>query len=253
MRIINKISLILLTIFTLTTCVSFAEDKEKGYLFQGEVNSDNINIRSDSTTTAQVISKINKSEYVDVLSESYGWYKIRLPANTPSFINKKFVSLVDDKTAKVLKDNVNIRLRPDTASPILGNANKDDTVNILGDSGEWYKIEATANSYGWVHKTFVNKSEKKQVKLAKKTETEAEKTTAIDKNITVEGIIRPKTFTRIASHKLITDDDKVYLLKGNRESLNPLNRHRVKITGQLADPTKQEDPIIEVEKIEALD
>lgn len=274
MRIINKIS-VLLFVFIQTTYICLAEEpgsskgevnandvesttvasdtrsKQKPYSFQGEVNADNINIRSDSTTGSEVICKINKSECVDVLLELYNWYKIRLPKIAPSFIKKDFVTLADNNTAKVIKDNVNIRLRSDTSSPILGKVNKGEVVNILEDKGDWYKIEPVANSFGWIHKSFVNKLEEKKIKLAKKSKEDIEAVS--NKNITVEGIIKPKTFTRIATHKLISDDNKVYLLKGNKEDLIPLNHRRVKIIGKLVDPTKQKNPIIEVEKIEALD
>jgi len=234
-----------------TACPSYAQEEtarpQKAFLFQGEVNADDINIRSDSTSNSEVICKINKSQTVDVISELYDWYKIKLPTEAPSFINKEFTSPVDNKTAKVMKDNVNIRLKPNTSSAILGRVNTNEVVIVLEERGDWYRIEPVKDSAGWIHKNFVNKLEKKKTKLAKKDET------VVDRNITLEGIIRPKTFTRVATHKLITEDDKVYLLRGDRETLNSLNKRRARITGKLVDPTAETDPIVEVEKIEALD
>jgi len=134
--------------------LGFAQDKT--FLFQGEINANNINIRSDSTINSKIICIANRGEPVEVIRESYAWYKIRLPKRAPSFIKKNLVELIDTKSAKVIKNNVNIRLGPDESSPILGKADKNEVINILSESGEWYKIEPLANSFGWVHSKFVN-------------------------------------------------------------------------------------------------
>jgi uncharacterized protein YgiM (DUF1202 family) len=224
-----------------------ASSDQTPYLFQGEINADNINIRSDSTITSEVICRLNKDDIVDVSSELYDWYKIKLPKEASLFIKKEFVAIVNEKTAKVSKDNVNLRLRPDISAPILGKVNKDEAVNIIGDNGEWYKIEAVANSFGWVHKNFLNKVDKK-ARIAKYNESLSKE------SIVIEGRIRAKTFTRIATHKLISkDNDKVYLLKGDTQELASLNNRMVKINGRLVDPAQKKYPIVEIEKIEALD
>jgi uncharacterized protein YgiM (DUF1202 family) len=241
MPVKNKVAItILLFIFTQISCILLAEEFKSGqtYLFQGEVKGNDINIRSDSTLSSEVICKVDKGEPLDVSSELYDWYKISLPQAAPSFIKKDFVTLSKDgKIAKVSADFVNIRLRPDISSPILGKVNKDEIVDILQDKGDWYRIKPVKNSFGWIHKSFVSESRKD-----------------ITKDITVEGMVKQKTFTRVASHKLILEDNnKIYLLKADIEDLNPFNNRKVKITGKLVDPTKQKYPIIEVEKIEALD
>jgi len=233
-------------------------------LFQGEVTSGGINVRSDSTTNSEVICKLNKGEKVDVVSELYNWYKIRLPSSAPAFINKEFLELHDEDTeessgkakesklgtATVTSDNVNIRLRPDMGSPILGRVNKDTEIKAIGETGDWFKIEPPDNTTGWIYKNFVKKVEKKKAKSAKQLEAEKKEPTGTP--ITVEGTIKPKVFTRQATHKLITKDSKVYLLKADIEKLNPFNSRKARIIGRINDPTK-ENPVIEVENIEALD
>jgi uncharacterized protein YgiM (DUF1202 family) len=220
-----------------------AEEAVVSYLFKGQISSNDINVRADSTAGSTVVCKIGRGEYVEVIQELYGWYKIRLPANAPSFVKKELVELTDEKTAKVTGNNVNVRLGPDTASVILGKLNENEIVKIVDEQGEWYQIEPVANSYGWIHKSFVKKAARR---LAKNP-------TVTDDKITVEGLIRPKVFTRVATYKLITEIDKVYLLKGNQEQLHSLINRKVRINGTLIDLTKQKYPIIGIEKIEALD
>lgn len=217
-------------------------------LFEGEIKGDDINIRSDSTVNAEPICRAGRGEAVEVISELYGWYKIRLPPGAPSFIRKDFVALsADGKTAKVLSDNVNIRLKPDTVSVILGKVSENDLVNVLGDTGQWYRIKPIKDSFGWVHKSFI-----RQFKGAK-AKPQDTREGIVYQDIIAQGLVKPKTFTRIATHKLILEDNnKVYLLKADIEELNQFNNRKVKITGKLVDPSKQKYPVIKVEKIEAL-
>lgn len=265
--------IIFISLFALINlvCLSFAQESQ---VFQGKINADNVNIRFDATVSSSVISRINKGDRVEVMLELYEWYKIKLPKAAPSFIKKNLVSLIDDKTAQVLKDRVNIRLRPDEASPILGRVDKNEVINILEDKGLWYRIEPVNNSFGWIHKKFVEKVPAVEVSLEVKAntldKTEGNEITeqntgenktilpeaSIDeKSITVEGIINPygKVFRRIATHKFITQDGKIFLLKGSKENLDSLNYRKVKVTGKLSNLAKQKYPIIEILKIEVLD
>jgi len=227
---------------------SFAQNTT---LFQGEVNADNINIRSDSTSSAQVICTVNRDERLEVTLELYDWYKIRLPKNSPSYVKKGLAECFnfaqDSKTclnAKILKDSVNVRLKPSESSPIIGKVNKDEVINVLEDTGGWLKIEPVANSSGWIHKKFVQRVSATH----SKTETS-------NKGISVEGIIKPygKIINRIATHKLVTSDNKVYLLRGNKQSLDSLNYHRVRIEGRLIDAKKEKWPVIEIRILVAVE
>ncbi len=176
-KLSRKISLLaLLILFSFD--ISSAQESLS---FQGEINADNINVRSDATVSSEIICTLKKDDRVEVVSLFYEWYKIRLPKSTPSFIKKNlvlvqesikhfpiplrkspkaiaegdFLANSDGKTAIVVKDNVNIRLHPSESCPIIGKASKNQIINILADKGDWYRIEPINNSFGWVHKKFI--------------------------------------------------------------------------------------------------
>lgn len=247
--------------------------------FPGEINADDINVRVDSTITAEVISKVNKNEKVIVISEGYNWYKIKLPRNSPAFVKKDLLVNIDAKTAKVLKDKINVRLRPTESSPIVGRIDdKDETINIIENSGEWYKIAPVNNSFGWIHKKFVNKViepvipppvEEESVQqsakdvIVQQSAEEGDSALAVkisgdkletDAQVIVEGIIEPygKFWKRKATHKLVTSDNKVFLLKGSKEQLKTFTRQKVRITGKLITDEKQKYPVIEILNMENL-
>ena len=153
------------------TIVSFNNCFAEELPFQGQVNSDNINIRSDSTVSAEIICSLNKGMRLEVIQELYDWYKVRLPKFCPSYIKKNMVECAKPKipdyplsapaqgnvcaAVKVIKERVNIRLNPDEASLIIGRANKNEILSIVKEKGEWYGIEPAQDSLGWVHKKFI--------------------------------------------------------------------------------------------------
>ncbi len=162
----------LLLLISFLPVICFAQEV---YPCNGKVNSQGIRIRSDATVTSVVITTLSKGEKVEIVKDFFDWYKIRLPKNSPSYLKKSFVSCIASvpvdaqadlslpvdpcQNGLVLKDKVNVRLSPGEASVILGKVNKNDRVVILGQESGWYKIEPIHNSFGWVHKKFINKIE----------------------------------------------------------------------------------------------
>lgn len=139
--------------------------------FSAEVNANNINVRSDSTAGSAILCTLDKGERLEVVLELYEWYKIRLPKKVALYIKKAFTECINYKpegkvciNAKVVKEKVNIRLKPSESSLILGVADKDEIVFILWEQNGWYKIEPAHNSFGWIHKKFLDKVPDKNLK-----------------------------------------------------------------------------------------
>jgi len=177
------ILLVVLCVLTLTLSVSFAQNLP----FTGEVNSNDINVRSDSTAGSQVICQVSKGVKLEVISESYGWYKVRLPKSAPSFVKQNLFECVNYETnpihaaslhtetskrclnAKAIKDKINIRVSPSESSPVLGKIAEDEIVKVIRTKGDWFGIEPVKNSYGWINIKFISpvvepKIDKKQLK-----------------------------------------------------------------------------------------
>ncbi|MDD2927521.1 MAG: SH3 domain-containing protein [Candidatus Omnitrophica bacterium] len=236
--------------------------------FLGEINANNINLRLDATATAEVLGTLNKGERVEVIAEFYGWYKVRLPKNVPVYIKKSLAACINHageralaeeplqqqcSSAKVLKDRVNIRSKPSESSGIVGIADKNIVVNVSVDTGSWYGIEPIQNSFGWVYKKFITKA----VILPEAAPLSQNKITTPENrpgDTVLIGTVKPYgiVFMRPATHKLISVDDRMFLLKGNRSSLNALNHQKVKVTGKMLNSVKGEYPVVEVKRIEVL-
>ncbi|MFA5093565.1 MAG: SH3 domain-containing protein [Candidatus Omnitrophota bacterium] len=259
-KLVNFTAILILVSFVLTGMV-FADDFTA---FSGQINADKINLRADATIGSPVICSLAKGQLVDVVGQAYDWYKIRLPKEAASYVNKNLVECINSETsdtqpvttkclnAKVIKDRINVRLGPSESTWILGKADKLTVLNILGQEGDWYKIQPIYQSYGWVNKKFVNK----ELILPKKIENTSQPIKEIQppQPLVLEGTISPYgvVLWRKATHKLITAENKVYLLKGDRKGLDSLNYKKVKVSGKLITPAENKYPILEINIIEAL-
>lgn len=224
--------------------------------FTGEVNEEGVNIRCDSTVGASIICVAAKGLRLEVVGENYDWYKVRLPRQAPSYVSKELVECAGSDagcaSGKILKDRVNIRMEPNLSSHILGKASQNETVTIMSEERDWYKILPIQSSYGWIHKKFISKATADEpVKAAEKPKEES----LLAEPTVIEGVIRPHgfIFKGANSHKLITQDKKIFLLKGDKASLKALNRRKVKVTGHVTGGADQKYPTIEVKILEALD
>ncbi|NLE91524.1 MAG: SH3 domain-containing protein [Elusimicrobia bacterium] len=263
--------------------VSYAAEGET-FPFTGEVTAADINLRADSTTSSEVICKMDKGAAVEILSGQYGWYKVRLPDTAPSYIRADMVSAVEAKSAnftpqeqtgarfntiKVERDRVNIRLRPNESSPIIGRVSKNEVLNFTGMENNWYRIKPVSGSYGWIHADFVRKAPLKAPEEAQPAgvlpgtegETKPEDDSARageDKQIPglsmYEGVIKPygMVFKRPATHKLVASNKKIFLLKGDKQTLNALVNRKARVSGKPVSSCKGL-PVVEVVKIEAID
>jgi uncharacterized protein YgiM (DUF1202 family) len=233
-------------------------------VFLGEINADNINVRNDATVNSKVICTLKKGDRVTVISESYDWYKIRLPKKAALYIKADFaectkyqeVAPADRNTclkARVLSNRVNIRTSPDDSGAIVGVADKDEIVDVKGKTQGWFRIDPTPKSFAWVHKKFLNKTTVKEPLVQKIKEREEMPLPAED--IILKGRITPYgiVFKRVATHKLITPDNKIFLLKGDKAALNALSRSKVKVAGKIISPFGAKYPVVEVSAIEVSD
>jgi uncharacterized protein YgiM (DUF1202 family) len=162
----------------------------------GKVTSDNVKVRESASTTAKQVSSLKNGDSVDIVDESkdasgYVWYKIYVNKNEFGYVRSDLVSkaggsssssgttsnssaaslpetavtAVEQKSATVITDSVNVRGGAGTSYDSVGKVTKGDTVTITGeatgtDNKTWYKVTFGANSKeGFVRSDLVEISE----------------------------------------------------------------------------------------------
>ena len=145
----------------------------------GKVTSDNVKVRESASTTAKQVSSLKNGDTVDIVDESkdasgYVWYKIYVNKNEFGYVRSDLVSkaggsssssttttstaslpetavtAVEQKTATITSDSVNVRKGAGTSYDSVGKVSKGETVTITGeatgtDNKTWYKITFGAN------------------------------------------------------------------------------------------------------------
>ncbi len=221
----------------------------------GIVNSDDINIRSDSNISSALIAKLSKGQRVEILLEKYDWYKIRLPRYAPAYVKKQFVEISQQHKAKINAKNVNIRLTPSDSAAIIGKSQKDESIEVMAESGQWYKIEPVINSFGWAHKQFIT--------IAGPIKTPGQTTISVTSIIPQPQTGQPQTADIICEgilqlnankhypYKLVTQDYAIYLINpGTANNLEELTYQKIKIFAKSYPAPKEKYPVIEAIKAE---
>ena len=126
----------------------------------GLVTASVLNVRSDSSSTSNVVGSLARGTKVDVVyRESNGWYMIKFGTKY-AYVNGNYISIINSnslpitETKTVVASKLNVRTGSSTSSEIIGTLKKGDIAEIVSKENGWYKIKYY-NSYGYVSASYV--------------------------------------------------------------------------------------------------
>jgi SH3-like domain-containing protein len=121
----------------------------------GVAKQANVNIRGQAKINSEIVGHLKKGDAVTILEEitltkpkqdePSRWFRITLPPSQGVWIHSSFV---DGTTVKATK--LNLRGGPGEEYSILGRLEKGATIKQIEAKGDWLKIEAPTNAYGFV-------------------------------------------------------------------------------------------------------
>ena len=120
----------------------------------GSINSDNVNVRSEASTSGVRIETVNEGTEVEIIEQSGDWYKVVYGKVGGAYISSQYVSIVQ-ATGDVIDNRVNVRNASNTSSTIVAQVNIGDTLTITGQSDDWYRIRRSNGDIAYVNKAFV--------------------------------------------------------------------------------------------------
>lgn len=150
----------------------------------------NLRVRSGASTNSSVLGYLTNNAQVTIVGSEGSWYKIKYNSGY-GYVHKDYI-LIDgnsnnssgndssssndnnsnegntsgstdtelNKTGYVYNVSSGLRVRkePSTNSTVLGTLYSGNKVNIIGESGSWYKINYN-NSTAYVHKDYITENE----------------------------------------------------------------------------------------------
>lgn len=125
-----------------------------------------LNVRQGASATSAIITYLKDGDIFEIISQSGEWYNIKT-GSVVGFVHGKYVKILNDvstppstyfEKGKIINVTSNLRVRqePNANSFTLGYLLSGQEVEILGESGEWYKINYHGK-IGYCHKNYVMK------------------------------------------------------------------------------------------------
>lgn len=104
----------------------------------GVVSGNNVNIRSQASSTASVIGSANVGTEFNVLGKEGDWYNV-MYNGTSGYVSSQYLT-VNKVEATVVGNGVNIRSAASTESNVVSTANSGQAVTVTAQNDEWYKL-----------------------------------------------------------------------------------------------------------------
>ena len=116
-----------------------------------------LNIRAQASINSEVIAHLQKGDRVTALEEitlskpkadePTRWLRVSLPTNVAVWVSALFI---DPATKTVVPKKLNLRAGPGENYSVLGRLEKGAAIQQIEAKGDWLKIEAPTNVYGFV-------------------------------------------------------------------------------------------------------
>ena len=142
--------------------------------------SSNLRVRSGASTSASVLGYLTNNAEVTILGTEGEWYKIQYNSGY-GYVSKEYITTNGNTTNNTGSNNtgntgssetevnktgyvynvssggLRVRKEASTSSTVLGTLYSGNSVNIVGETGSWYKIKYNS-SYAYVHKDYITET-----------------------------------------------------------------------------------------------
>src|SRR5215208_1087785 len=131
--------------------------------FVGEVNGNNVYVRSGPSDSYYPTAKLSKGTRITVRGVKFDYLKIEPPPSSFSYVGKAYVERRGDGTKGRVTTAANVRTGSELNSmktTVQSKLEAGTDVNILGEQEEYFKIEPPPGAYLFVKKDFVTPKER---------------------------------------------------------------------------------------------
>ena len=165
--IISVVSVAVLFSFSINSSATSPEPKA-GIV---TLSSGWLNIRSSGSSSSQSIGKLQNGDYVTLISKSGAWWYVEYSDGKFGYCSATYLKEISSqiKYVNVSSGTLNIRSGAGSTYDKIGSLQKNESVLVLGKSGNWSKILFGGNRIGYVSTWYlsdkVNTSVNNAVKL----------------------------------------------------------------------------------------
>ena len=119
-----------------------------------------LNVRASASTSASVVSSLNKGGYVTLISNSGSWWRVEYAAGRYGYVSADYINQAGGSPATVQTSsgNLNVRAGAGTSYRIDGSLSKGTQVVVLSQSGGWSRILYHGIKTGYVSSQYLKQS-----------------------------------------------------------------------------------------------
>lgn len=126
----------------------------------GSTTGSSLRLRSEASTSASIVTTLDKSVAVAVLDDSIdGWYKISYEGNA-GYVSADYLIIDQDNIfesyGEVNSDGVNVRSGPSTDSSVLASVDTGSIVTVNSFVDGWYSVTCQYGTEGYIRSDFLD-------------------------------------------------------------------------------------------------
>jgi N-acetylmuramoyl-L-alanine amidase len=128
-----------------------------------KVNGSSVNIRSGPGTGYNIVTQVGSGSTLPILGSSADWYNVSISSGGSGWIAGWLVTVVNSpvstpsrsdatssRNAVVTGSTVNVRGGPGTTNSVISQVVQGDSLAVLEQSGDWYRVKLPNGNSGWV-------------------------------------------------------------------------------------------------------
>ncbi|MBI1871174.1 MAG: hypothetical protein HYS07_08295 [Chlamydiae bacterium] len=242
------------------------------YVNEGKVIADSVNVRVRSNTDCEVISQLERGDFIEVVSQNGEWLQIKPPQKSHAWIDKNFVAYSKSYNIYAATSDESTENKLDEArkQKLFEEAKKYETDEFFKPVDK-IEIDAVLKKYEDLLKEYSNDSEfckkvkveienvqKKQKWIPEETLVVVEETKSISSENLLQTIFEGRLeiadglVKKSRRYKLIHGKVRTCILLGNPYELDRFLHQKVKVSGKITSYVYRTVPVVRVEKVERL-
>lgn len=151
---------IIISIFSFTVSASSTYPKA------GRITTSSGNLNVRSSIGGSVVSSLAKNSYVNLISDSNGWYRVEYAAGKYGYSSADYIMPVSASYGATVKTNSGrLYVRKSAGGTIINSLASGTRVSVISESGGWSRIVYYGTNVGYVSSKYLSKGSYSAVSL----------------------------------------------------------------------------------------
>ncbi len=156
---------VLCAVFILSIA-SFAASASSTYPVAGKVTTASGNLNVRSSAGGSIVYSLPKGSYVNLISNSNGWYQVEYLAGKYGYCSADYITPVSSSYGATVRTNSGrLNVRSSAGGTIVNSLASGTRVSVISESGGWCRVVYYGTNTGYVSSSYLSKNSYSAVTL----------------------------------------------------------------------------------------